>query len=129
VEERALILDTGAVLAIMRRDKVVRALLASAQRRGILLVVPPVVVTQVIRGGPRDAEANRLFESVYLSFTGARVARAAGSLLAVSGLSDAADAQIVAEAQRLAPSVIMTSDPDDIRLLASTLRGVRVIVI
>jgi len=97
MDERALILDTGAVLAIIRRNARVLAFLEVAQRRGIPLVIPPVVVTQVIRGGPGDVRANRLFEPAYLSFVGPRLARVAGRLLAESGLSDAADAQIVAD--------------------------------
>jgi predicted nucleic acid-binding protein len=129
MEERALILDTGAVLAIIRRNARVLAFLEVAQRRGIPLVIPPVVVTQVIRGGPGDARANRLFETAYLSFVGPRLARVAGRLLAESGLSDAADAQIVAEAMRLAPSAILTSDPDDIRRLTAGAPRVRVIVV
>jgi hypothetical protein len=127
--QRGLILDTGAVLAIMRRDRRTRAFLEIARREGVPVVIPPIVVTQIIRGGAQDAEANRLFHAAYISFVGERLARAAGRLLAASGLSDAADAQVVAEAERRAPSTILTSDPDDIgRLVAGTM-GVRIVAI
>lgn len=127
--QRGLILDSGAVLAAVRRDRRVRGFLEVAYRDGVPIVVPPIVVTQVIRGGARDAEANRLFHNAYLPFVGERLARAAGQLLAASGLSDAADAQVVAEAQRLAPSIILTSDPNDIGRLTASVAGVRVIAI
>ena len=113
----------------MRRDRRVRALLEIARQEGVPLVIPPIVITQVIRGGARDAEANRLFHSAYVSFVGERLARAAGRLLALSELSDAADAQVVAEAQRRAPSTILTSDPIDIGRLAAGIVGVRVIAV
>jgi hypothetical protein len=127
--QRGLILDTGAVLAILRRDRRVRALMAVAQQEGVPLIVPPVVVTQVIRGGAGDAEVNRLLHAAFIPFVGERLARAAGRLLASSGLTDAADARVVAEAARLAPSTILTSDPTDLGLLASGLPGVRIIAV
>lgn len=54
------------------------------------------------------------------------LARAAGRLLATSGLRDAADAQVVAEAARSAPSIVLTGDPDDLRRLADGLLGVQI---
>ena len=110
----------------------VRALLAAAQEGGVPLVIPPIVVTQIVRGGARDAEANHLFHlfhSAYIPFVGERLTRVAGQLLAVGGLSDAADAQVVAEARRLSPATVLTSDPGDIGRLASGLAGVRVIAV
>jgi predicted nucleic acid-binding protein len=124
--QRALILDTGAVLALLRRDHHVRAYLLTALQEGVPVIVPPGVVTQVIGGGPRDAEANRLFHATYISFVGEQIARRAGSLLGEAGLADAIDAQVVAEAARHVPATILTSDPDDIGRLAATVRGVQV---
>jgi predicted nucleic acid-binding protein len=127
--QRGLILDTGAVLALMHRDRRARAFLELARRDGVPVIIPPIVVTQVIRGGAQDAEANRLFRAAHISFAGERLARAAGRLLAGSGGSDAADAQVVAEARRHAPSTILTSDPADIGRLVASAAGVRVIAI
>jgi predicted nucleic acid-binding protein len=124
---RSLILDTGAVIALIQNNRRARALLTVAQREGVDVVVPPVVVTQTIRGGAGDAAANRLLKSVFIPFVGERLARVAGHLLGASGLSDVADAQIVAEALRRAPSTIVTGDPDDMRQLADGLPGIRVI--
>jgi hypothetical protein len=60
-------------------------------------------------------------------FVGECLAREAGRLLAASELADAADAQVVGEAQRRAPATILTSDPIDIARLAAGVAGVRVI--
>jgi len=100
-----------------------------AQSEGVDIIVPPAVVTQTIRGGAGDAAANRLLKTVFVPFVGERLARTAGRLLGTSGLADAADAQVVAEALRRTPSTIVTSDPDDIRRLAEGLAGIRVFAI
>lgn len=73
-----------------------------ALERGVDVVVPPIVVTQTIRGAPQDALINRLLKSKGVSVppAGEELARAGGRLLARSGLWNAADAQVVAEAAR-----------------------------
>ena len=126
---RSLILDTGAVIALVRNDRRARALLTVAQREGVDVVVPPVVVTQTIRGGAGDAAANRLLKVVFIPFVGERLARVAGQLLGASSLTDVADAQIVAEALRRAPSTILTGDPEDMMRLASGLPGIRIMTL
>lgn len=124
-----LLLDTGALLAWTRRDPYVRALIAEAVADENRLVIPPSVVTQAVRGDDRDAPINRLLHVAYVSFVGKRLARAAGRLLARSGLSDAVDAQVVAEAERVRPCTILTSDPTDIARLAEGISGVRIIAV
>jgi hypothetical protein len=93
------------------------------------VVVPVVVVTQVIRGGAKDAPVHRLLHSVHVPFVGLRLARRAGELLGTAGLSDAADALVVAEALRSGPAVLLTSDPGDMRLLLGDNRLVQVVLI
>lgn len=128
---RSLILDAGALVALARNDHRVRSYLIVATERGIDVVVPPIVVTQVIRGAASDALVNRLLKSrgVSVPAVGEDLARAAGRLLAVSGLRDAADAQVVAEAARSAPSTILTSDPDDLRRLADGHTGIQIMAV
>jgi len=128
---RSLILDAGALIALARNDHRVRAYLTVALERGIDVLVPPIVVTQTIRGAAQDALINRLLKSrgVNVSAVDEELARAAGYLLARSGLRDAADAQVVAEASRSAPATILTGDPDDLRLLADGLPGVQIMVV
>src|SRR5581483_9230547 len=109
---RSLILDAGVLIALARNDHRVRAYLTVALERGIDVLVPPIIVTQTIRGAARDALVNRLLKSrgVYVPVVDEELARAAGHLLAESGLRDAADAQVVAEAARSTPATILTGD-------------------
>jgi len=125
---RSLILDAGALIALARNDHRVRSYLIVARERGVDVVVPPIVVTQTIRGIAQDALINRLLKSkgVSIPSVGEDLARAAGRLLARSGLRDAADAQIMAEAARSAPATVLTGDPDDLRRLADGLVGVQI---
>lgn len=126
---RRLILDTGAVIAYTRGDRQIGALLKAANLEGAEMVVSPAVVTQTIRGGGRDTLLHRLFRAVYVPFVGLRLARLAGELLGVSGLSDAADAQVMAEAIRGGPCVLVTSDPNDMTQLAGGRSFVRIMAI
>lgn len=94
-----------------------------------MVVVPPIVVTQTIRGHAADAGVYRLLRTMWVPFVGKRLARVAGELLGTAGLDDAADAQVVAEAIRSGPSILLTSDPDDITRLAGGRSDVRVVAI
>lgn len=127
--QRSLILDAGALIAWSRHDRRVRAYVTVARNEGIAIVIPPIVVTQTVRGGAGDTMINRLLKVAFIPFVGERLARSAGQVLAASGLSDAAEAQIVAEALRSSPATILTSDPADLLRLAQDLSGVQIIVL
>lgn len=90
-----------------------------------MVVVPPAVVTQAVRGGPRDAPTNQLLKSAHVPPVDLPLARLAGSLLAKSGSNDVADAQIAAEAVRSTPCVVFTSDLRDMVKLLADVSGVR----
>jgi len=60
---RSLILDAGALIALARNDYRVRSYLIVVRERGVDVLVPPVVVTQTLRGSPQDAVINRLRKS------------------------------------------------------------------
>ena len=87
-----------------------------------------VVVAETVRGnGPRDATVNLvLAQTAPQHPLTERLARAAGQLLGASGSSSTIDALIVAEALDCAPAMIWTSDPDDIRQMLGSQRGVTV---
>lgn len=106
-----------------------RGLVAVAQKEGAAVIVPPVVVTQTIRGGPADAPINRLLQAVWVPSVGLRLARAAGALLGTARSSDAADAQVMAEAIRSGPSILLTSDPADMAQLAARGPDVRIVAV
>lgn len=127
MERRSLILDSGALIALSRGDRTVRKIVEAAQEAGGEVIVPPSAVTQVTRGQARDAGIHRLLSVVWIPFVGKRLALAAGALLGTSGLSDAVDAQVMAEAIRSGPSVVLTSDPDDMASLAGTRTDVHII--
>jgi hypothetical protein len=93
----------------------------------VSLVVPPAVVTQTIRGGPRDAAINRLLKAAAVPVVDIALAREAGQLLGKAGMSDVADAQVAAEVMRRRPSAILTADEGDIRRLVGNEPGVHVI--
>lgn len=122
-----LVLDTGAVLAFVRGNGRVAAAIQTAREHGDDVIVPTVVVAQVIRGGSREAPVHRLLRSVHVPFVGLRLARRAGELLGTAGMDDAADALIMAEALRGLPSVLLTSDPEDMRRLLGDQRTVLIV--
>ena len=117
------------MIALTRGDSDARELMKAARSEGADIVVPPVVLTQTVRGGPRDATVHQVLRFAYHSFVGARLASRAGELLGMTGLDDAADAQVMAEAMRVTPSVVLTSDPDDMRALAGGRRDIRIVAV
>lgn len=116
-----LILDTGGLLAWAYGDDFVRAAILEARQRSVLVVVPVVVVAQAIRGGPTDAAVNQALKQVgQFSPVTLSLARQAGALLASTATTDVVDALVAAEALRLLPSIILTSDPGDLRRLVQS---------
>ena len=90
-------------------------------------MVPPVVVAETIRGGHDDARVNRLLNTVRVSFAGLRVGRTAGRLLGAAGMSNAADALVMAEAVRGGASILLTSDVHDMSRLATGRSSVTIV--
>ena len=124
-----LILDSGAVIAAAKGNQDVRRFIAAARRAGSHVIIPPVVLTQTLRGGNRDAAVHQILRQGFVTFVGSRLARRGGELLGAAGLDDAADAQIMAEALRETPCVLLTSDPEDMRALAGGRSDVRIVAI
>src|SRR4051794_34633958 len=113
-----LILDTGGLFAWATGNDAVRAAILRAVREPLILVVPAVVIAQAIRGGARDAPINRVLKQVdQLAPATPALARQAGVLLGATATTDVVDALVVAEALRVLPASILTSDPNDIRRL------------
>jgi hypothetical protein len=87
-----------------------------------------VIVAETVRGsGPRDALVNLVLAQTAPQhpLTDA-IARAAGRLLGTARSSSTIDALVVAEALDCAPSMILTSDPTDLRQLLADRRGVTI---
>lgn len=113
-----LILDTGGLLAWAYGNTLARAVIRSADRQIVFVIVPVVIVAQAIRGGAADAPVNIVLKRVgeFAPIT-LDLARQAGALLAATKTTDVVDALVAAEALRLLPSTILTSDPGDLRRL------------
>lgn len=94
-------------------------------------VCPPPVLAQVHRGGRDGAMVDRVVDAVdALLPTSADVTRRAGELLASSGMTDAVDAIVAAEALTSVRALILTSDPEDLARLLEDQReagGIRLI--
>ena len=128
-----LVLDTGGLLAWAYGDSDAREFLQEAVVRRVTIVVSAVVIAQAIRGGRGDAAINwalrRIGEQIPVT---PALARQAGALLGATGTTDVVDAVVVAEALRVLPATILTSDPRDIHVLlaADPARGrVRVVTV
>ncbi len=114
----ALTLDAGALIAIDRCDRRVHVLLAEAVRRRQVVTVPAPVIGQAWRDGARQARLARALAGCRTEPTHGEQAKAAGELLARTGLSDVIDALVVLSAAQRADE-ILTSDPADLATLAS----------
>lgn len=122
----SLILDAGAIIdAATSRTRTLVALKA-ARDEGAEVIVPAVVVAETVRGaGPRDARGNLILRGVSeITPTTEDRARIAGALLAAAKSDDTIGALVVAEAVGRGGGVILTGDPDYLRLLASGHREV-----
>ncbi|HEU0089383.1 MAG TPA: hypothetical protein VFQ77_17365 [Pseudonocardiaceae bacterium] len=115
----ALLYDTGALVAAERRHPLIWRLHDRANAAGVVPVVPVVVLAQAWRGGPQ-ANLSRLLRGCRIVADDEVAGRAAGRACALAGTSDVVDALVVIAATRLAAPVV-TSDPDDLAHLASSL--------
>jgi hypothetical protein len=115
--DRVLVYDTGALLAAERGRPEIFLMHEEAVAKGPLPLVPAVVLAQAWRGGPahnlsRLLKGCRIVENV----TELR-ARAAGELCGRAGTSDVVDALVVLLAKQVQAGIVVTSDPDDLKVL------------
>lgn len=123
-----LIIDSGAIIGLARGDHRPRQVIEEAVEEGFRTIVPPVVITETTRGGPRDARVNqvlKLFDEVCT--IGESTGRLGGRLLGRASSNAVVDALVVAAAIELGAGRIVTSDPDDLRALAADHAEVSVI--
>lgn len=107
------ICDAGALVALERNDREVWRLLKRSTRSEVTGLTHGGVVAQVWRGGHgRQAVLARALANMEVEPLDDQLGRAAGILLARTGMSDAIDAAVVALAED--GDRILTSDPDDI---------------
>ncbi|MGH9920338.1 MAG: PIN domain-containing protein [Nitrososphaerales archaeon] len=120
-------MDTGGLIAVDRNDRRVLVLLARARETGNRVTVPTTALAQAIRQPERQARLSRLVRQPTTDVVPLdRVdATNVGRLLAASGTADIVDAHVVICARRTQQQVV-TSDPDDLRVLDPTIRLVTV---
>ncbi|MCC7543057.1 MAG: PIN domain nuclease [Deltaproteobacteria bacterium] len=119
---RPVVLDGGALIAFERNDAKVRTLVELAMTHGAPLHAPAGVVAQVWRDGRSQARLSRLLGSglVAVRALDQHEAQAVGALCGMSRSRDVVDASVALLARRHA-AIVVTSDPDDIRRIDSTL--------
>jgi hypothetical protein len=112
--------DTGVLMAADRNDRHVWADHRARLEAGLVPVTTGPVVAQASRS-PRQVHLRRFLRGCNIvAFEGAQ-AHAVGALLARSGTADVAGAHLALTASRTG-AVVITSDPDDLRTLASHVR-------
>jgi hypothetical protein len=123
----ALILDAGALIGADRSDRFVVSQLRAAQEDGLELRTNPMVLAQAWRDH-RGCQANlaRLLQAVKVLPIQDQDGREAGALLGRSGTADPIDATVVLLAAT--GDRILTSDPDDLTVLAEAAKSGAVIV-
>ena len=120
----ALVLDAGALVALERDDRRVWELLREATDTEEIVQVPAGVVAQAWRDGGRQVLLIRALAHCDEIPLDSVTARASGTLCGRAGSTDVIDASVVVAASRLTARdsvAVITSDPDDIRRLASAL--------
>lgn len=119
-------LDAGGLIAVDRNHRRVIVLLARAAETRARVTIPASALAQAVRRPERQVRLARLVRQPTTDVVPLdRVdATNVGRLLAASGSADVVDAHVVVCARR-AHQRVVTSDPDDLRLLDPTIEVVR----
>jgi len=116
------VLDTGALIALERRDSRMIALIIAVARDEIPTFIPAGVVAQVWRGSGRQYNVARLLttDAVQVDPLDEDTAKAVGALLGTSGTSDVVDGHVALLAHRT-HATVYTSDEGDFHRIDPTL--------
>ena len=115
----SLVLDSGALVALERNERPMWARLKAAQSAGALPLTHAGVLGQVWRGDARQARLSQALTGIDVRALDEPLGRAAGRLLAASGLADVIDACVALLAGD--GDEIVTADRDDLGRLAAAL--------
>ncbi len=114
------VLDSGALIAIDKRDRKVGAMLRVLQRQAEPVRTSAGAVAQVWRAGRQQANLARALPGLDVAVLDEVAAKKVGELLGSSGTSDLVDAHVALLAQP--GGHVLTSDEPDIRALLRTRR-------
>ncbi|MBI1845326.1 MAG: hypothetical protein HYR89_12080 [Actinobacteria bacterium] len=120
------VLDTGALIAIDKRDRALGAMLRVLQRDDVPVVTSAAVVAQAWCDPRRQVNLARVLTGVGIAAMDDHAAKKVGELLRANGSSDLADAHVVLLVQP--QDRVLTSDEADIQALLRT-RRVKAVVI
>ena len=112
----SLVLDSGALVALERNERLMWVRLKGAQLAGDLPLTHAGVLGQVWRGGPRQARLSQALGGIDVRPLDEPLGRAAGQLLGAAGLNDVIDAAVVLLAAD--GDEIVTVDHEDLARLA-----------
>jgi predicted nucleic acid-binding protein len=116
-----LVLDAEGLVKLANDDLAAMSRVKKANSRNAAIVTAATTLTEVLRGGPRDARLHRVLRKVKVVSIYPEQARAAGELLGQTGLSGhrcALDALLAVVAlSQPRPVVLLTSDTDDMTKL------------
>jgi predicted nucleic acid-binding protein len=116
--------DTGALVAIERRDRTMLAFLTAALGAGARITVPTPVVAEWWRG--QRGPAARILDAVVVEPMSAALAKIVGETLGAVPRATLVDALVVASAARRG-DLVLTSDVDDlVRIRDAAFPGVRI---
>ncbi len=113
--------DSGALIAAERGSESIWALHRRLLERGVCPTISTPVLGQVWRGGPQ-AQLSRLLRGCRVEPLSEPQARAAGAALAASDHKDIVNAVVMVTALARG-DLVLTSDPDDLRRIASAIGG------
>jgi hypothetical protein len=116
--------DTGALLALERRNDRISGIWRFARKHGRTITVPASVVAEWWRG--RSDGREDILAGVDVEHLDGELARLAGEGLAAVPGATSVDAIVMASAARRG-DVVYTSDVDDLMRLQAFFRGVRVL--
>ncbi len=125
-----IVLDSGALSALAEENRQSRLALNGILLRGAEVVVPTAVIAEATTGDPRrDANVNRALKRTRSMNLDVRIARSAALLRHVHKRRGAGtiDAIVVATADLVPGSHVMTTDPNDLGPLASVHGRTRVV--
>lgn len=120
------VLDSGALVAVEKRDRKVGALLRVLQQRKVSIWTSAGVVAQVWRDGSKQALLAQVLDGVGVRGLGAGDDRRTGELLAAARVRDVVDAHVALCVDD--GDQVLTSDPYDLGHLLAT-RGRRATIV
>lgn len=116
-----LVLDCAGLSGLAIGTPIARAAAKQVYDRGGRVVTAATTLTEVLRGGPRDAPVHRVIKTLTVEPITPALARKAGELLGSTGLDGhrcALDSLVAAVALDCArPVLVLTADVDDLTAL------------